>query len=109
MLNQMEKKRIFANNVLILLFLVLNIMLGIVLNSCASNSMQPIVIWALLLFSALNGTYFIFCRIRKQKYYGEDDAIVKLGRDDYFASFIPIIATALIMFVSVQYLLINFQ
>lgn len=60
MLNQMEKKRIFANNVLILLFLVLNIMLGIVLNSCASNSMQPIVIWTLLLFSALNGTYFIF-------------------------------------------------
>ena len=59
MLNQVEKKRIFVNNVLILLFLVLNIMLGIMLNNCTSNSMQSIVAWTMILFSALNGVYFI--------------------------------------------------
>lgn len=71
-----------------------------------ANSIQ-LVYFGMSIISEL--LIFIFCRIRKQKYYGEDDAIAKLGRDDYFVSFIPIIATALIMFVSVQYLLINSQ
>ena len=52
---------------------------------------------------------FIFCRIRKQKYFGGAGAIIKFGRDDYFVSFIPIITTVLIMFVSVQYLIISLK
>lgn len=59
MFSRAEKKRIFVNSVLIILFLILDIMLGITLNNCASNSMQSIIVWTMLLFSVLNGVYFI--------------------------------------------------